>query len=66
MIRICEWCSREYEGIRSGPGRPSPYCSDDCRREAQNALAKGRMRRMRERQAPAWWDKPKRGRPPKG
>ncbi len=66
MIRVCEWCSREYEVVRSGPGRPSPYCSDVCRREAQNALAKGRMQRMRERRAPPWWEQPKRGRPPKG
>ena len=66
MIRICAWCSREYAVTRSGPGRPTPSCSDGCRREAQNALARGRMQRMRTRQAPPWWDKPKRGRPPQG
>ena len=42
MIRICAWCSREYAVIRSGPGRPSPYCSDVCRHEAQRALNAGR------------------------
>jgi len=64
--RICEWCSREYMVARAGPGRPSPYCSDVCRREAQNARAKARIQRMRERQAPLWGEKAKRGRPPKG
>ena len=51
MIRICEWCSREYQVIRSGPGRPPPYCSEACKHEAQNALARGRMARMRARKA---------------
>jgi hypothetical protein len=51
MIRICEWCSRAYEVIRSGPGRPPPSCSAACKHEAQNALAKGRMARMRARKA---------------
>ena len=63
QTRMCEWCSSEYTITRSGPGRPSPSCSDVCRREAQNALAKGRMQRMRKRQAPPWGEKPKRGRP---
>ena len=63
--RICEWCSTEYTVIRSGPGRPSPYCSDVCRREAQNALAKGRMQRMRARKQAAHPFAPRRpvGRP---
>ena len=65
MVRICEWCSREYEVTRSRSGRPSPYCSDVYRHEAQNALARGRMERMRKRRSPPWWEKAKRGRPPK-
>ncbi len=51
MVRICEWCSREYEPVRSGPGRPPPYCSPECKHEAQNALAAGRMHRRRARLA---------------
>ena len=64
--RICEWCSTPFLHTRTGRGRPPTYCSDVCRREAQNALAKGRMQRMRARSAPPWWEKLKRGRPPQG
>ena len=66
QTRICDWCSSAYTVARAGPGRPSPYCSDTCRRAAQNALARGRMQRMRARRAPPWWEQPQRGRPPQG
>jgi hypothetical protein len=51
QTRICEWCSQPFTLIRSGRGRPPPYCSAACKHEAQNALAKGRMARMRARTA---------------
>ena len=50
-IRFCEWCSEAYTVIRTGPGRPPLYCSATCKAAAQKALAAGRMKRMRERQA---------------
>ena len=61
---ICEWCSEERTELRP-PGPQPRYCSTVCRHEAQNALAKGRMRRLRERQAAQvpWWTKRPRGRP---
>ena len=51
QTRICEWCSQPFTVTRSGRGRPPPYCSNVCKHEAQNALAKGRMARMRARKA---------------
>ena len=44
----CEWCSAERTEMRY-PGPKPRYCPE-CKTEAQNALAAGRMRRMRERQ----------------
>ncbi len=44
----CEWCSQERTETRY-PGPKPRYCPE-CKTEAQNALAAGRMRRMRERQ----------------
>ena len=67
--RVCEWCSGDFTVVRSGPGRPPPYCSETCKQEAQLSLAAKRMRKMRKRQAeqdtrlPS--DKPRRGRPRK-
>ncbi len=46
----CEWCSMLRTELRP-PGPLPRYCSATCKREAQNALASGRMRRMRERKA---------------
>ena len=67
MVRICEWCSREYDVMRTGRGRPPPYCSEACKHEAQNALAAGRMHRHRVRLAGRDPDTPRksRARPPK-
>ncbi len=67
LTRICEWCSREYTPQQTGRGRPSPYCSETCKHEAQNSLARTRMAHLRERrrEAEPWARKP-RGRPPKG
>jgi hypothetical protein len=63
--RICEWCSQDFTVEQPGRGRPSLYCSEACKREAQNALAAGRMRRMREGRRDPFY-RPKHGRPPKG
>ncbi len=64
-VRICEWCSQDYTVEPRGPGQPSRYCSPECKQAAQNALAAGRMRRMREARRDPFY-RPKRGRPPKG
>ncbi len=64
-VRICEWRSQEFEAAQTGLGRLPPYCPAECRRKAQNALAAGRMRRMREGRRDPFY-RPKRGRPPKG
>ena len=58
----CAWRSQVHTQLRP-PGPLPRYCSEQCKREAQNALA-GRMRRMREaRRDPV--SRPKRGRLPK-
>ncbi len=45
----CEWCGEEHTQLRY-PGPTPRYCSEACKREAQNALAAARMRRRRGRQ----------------
>ena len=45
--RICEWCGNAYTFIRMGRGRPPSYCSDACRREAEQSIEAARMRRKR-------------------
>ncbi len=42
----CEWCGEEKTEDHY-PGPTPRYCSDQCKREAQNALAAARMRRRR-------------------
>jgi hypothetical protein len=42
----CEWCSNEGTEMRL-PG-PAPRYHTECKQEAQNSLAKNRMKRMRE------------------
>ncbi len=56
--RICEWCGNPYSFIRKGRGRPPSYCSEECRRAAENSIAAGCMRRKR------WRDKGGTGPPP--
>jgi hypothetical protein len=51
--RICEWCGNPYTFIRTGHGRPPPYCSDACRHEAENSIEAARMRRTRQQQREA-------------
>ncbi len=62
----CEWCGQERTEARA-PGPPPRYCPE-CKHEAQNALAAGRMRRRRVRLAGRDSEGPRmpRGRPPKG
>jgi hypothetical protein len=43
----CEWCSTMGTEMRL-PGPPPRYHAE-CKQEAQNAIAKGRMKRMREK-----------------
>ena len=64
-VRICEWCSQDFTVEQTGRGRSPPYCSAEGKKAAQNALAAGRMRRMREARRDPFY-RPKRGRPPKG
>ncbi len=45
----CEWCGEEHTQRRY-PGPPPRYCSDACKKEAQNTLAATRMRRHRAQQ----------------
>jgi hypothetical protein len=45
----CEWCSNQGTEMRL-PGPPPRYHAE-CKQEAQNAIAKGRMKRMREQRA---------------
>jgi hypothetical protein len=47
----CEWCSRVATEMRL-PG-PIPRYHAECKQEAQNSIAKARMKRMRERQSKA-------------
>ncbi len=47
----CEWCSAEGTEMRL-PG-PAPRYHAECKQEAQNSIAKARMRRMRQRQSQA-------------
>jgi hypothetical protein len=47
----CEWCSGVSTEMRL-PGPPPRYHAE-CKQEAQNAIAKARMKRMRERQSKA-------------
>ena len=47
----CEWCNTERTDMRYPS--PTPRYCPECKAEAQTALAAGRMRRMRERQAEA-------------
>ncbi len=63
--RICAWCSQDYTVEQHGRGQPSPYCSPECKKLAQNALAAGRMRRMREGRRDPFY-RPKHGWPSKG
>ena len=63
LKRVCEWCSGDFTVVRSGPGRPPPYCSEQCKQDAQLSLAAKRMRKMRQRQAkqdtrPPWERRP--------
>ncbi len=44
----CEWCGEEHTQQRY-PGPRPRYCSDQCKKDAQNALAAARMRRHRDR-----------------
>ena len=52
-LRTCEWCGSERT-ILQYPGPPPRYCAlpETCKREAQAALAKLRMRAMRDRKNP--------------
>jgi hypothetical protein len=64
----CEWCSILRTELRALGPTPR-YCSPECKHEAQNALAAGRVRRMRQRQTeanpiPHWQRRPV-GRPRK-
>jgi hypothetical protein len=45
----CEWCSLESTEMRL-PGPPPRYHAE-CKQEAQNSIAKTRMKRMRESRA---------------
>jgi acyl-coenzyme A thioesterase PaaI-like protein len=45
----CEWCSAMGTEMRL-PGPPPRYHTE-CKQEAQNAIAKSRMKQMRERRA---------------
>jgi hypothetical protein len=45
----CEWCSTMGTEMRL-PGPPPRYHAE-CKQEAQNTIAKSRMKRMRERRA---------------
>ena len=45
----CEWCGEEHTQRRY-PGPPPRYCSDACKKDAQNTLAAARMRRHRAQQ----------------
>jgi len=70
LKRVCEWCSGDFTVVRSGPGRPPPYCSEKCKQDAQLSLAAKRMRKLRKRQAEQDtrnpWDRNPVGRPRKG
>ena len=59
---ICEWCSQKRTELRP-PGPLPRYCPEH-KHEAQNALAGGRMRRMRAGRRDPFY-RPKRGRQPK-
>ncbi len=56
--RICEWCSKAFTVTRSGPGRPPPYCSDDCKKNARRALNLKHVRAYRERKKGDPFDQP--------
>jgi hypothetical protein len=68
LQRVCEWCSGDFTVVRSGPGRPPPYCSEQCKQDAQLSLAA--KRKLRQRQAEQDtrnpWDRNPAGRPRKG
>ncbi len=66
MARICEWCGTEY--TTSGRGRPSVYCSDECRWAAKASMSAARVRRKRWKDSGHTGPVPITpvGRPPKG